>query len=172
MRVTEGMNRLLVRDFEVEEVLEAIHQMAPLKSPEPDGLTTSFYQDNWEEVKDEVCNAISSFFISGSFDQEINRTHIALIPKLRNPSKVTEFRPISLCNVLYKVLSKVLANRLKCVLPDIISRNQSAFVLGRLISDNILVAYEVLHTMHSRMWSKVGYMALKLDMSKAYDRVE
>jgi ribonuclease HI/exonuclease III len=171
-RVTENMNRLLTRDFDVEEVNVAIQQMAPLKSPGPDGLPTSFYQDNWEVVKGEVCEAISSFFHMGCFEKEVNRTHIVLIPKIRNPSKVTDFRPISLCNVLYKILSKVLANRLKMVLPDLISKNQSAFVPGRLISDNILVAYEAMHTMHSRMWSKVGYMALKLDMSKAYDRVE
>lgn len=101
-----------------------------------------------------------------------NYTYLALVPKKNNPLSVSNFRPISLCNVVYKILSKVMANRLKIVLPSIISCNQSAFVPGRLISDNILGAYETLHTMHTHMHGRVGYMAVILDMSKAYNRVE
>jgi hypothetical protein len=119
-----------------------------------------------------VCAAALHFLNSGHMDSAINATNIALIPKIKNPSCVTEFRPISLCNVLYKIVSKVLANRLKVILPMVISPNQSAFLLGRLITDNILAAYETLHTMQTRLWSKVGFMGIKLDMSKAYDKVE
>jgi hypothetical protein len=123
-------------------------------------------------VGKKLCHAVLGFLNTGVLNVELNSTHIALIPKIKSPSRVTEFRPISLCNVLYKLISKVMANRLKRILHAIISMNESAFVPGRLITDNILVAYEALHTMQSRMQRKNGYMALKLDMSKAYDRVE
>ena len=105
-------------------------------------------------------------------DNVINETHIALILKKCNPICVSGFHPISLCNVIYKLISKVLANRLKLVLPNVICQNQSAFIPGGLITDNIIEAYETLHTMHTRMWSKVGFIGIKLDMSKAYDWVE
>jgi hypothetical protein len=123
-------------------------------------------------VRKDICNAILQFLNNGQFDEEINATNIALVPKKKNPSCVTDFRPISLCNVVYKLIAKVLANHLKRVLGEIISPNQSAFISGRLITDNVLIAFEALHTMDSRLSGKEGYMALKLDMSKAYDRVE
>jgi ribonuclease HI len=171
-RVTPSMNERLLDEFTREEIRLAVDQMAPFKSPGPDGFPVSFYQKNWTEVGDEVCAAALNFFEGGSLGNLVNHSHIVLIPKTKNPTRVTDYRPISLCNVVYKIVAKVLANRLKLILPIIISSTQSAFIPGRLISDNILVAYETLHTMHARMWGREGYMAVKLDMSKAYDRVE
>ena len=105
---------------------------------------------------------------------DLNHTNIVLILKVKNLEKMFEYRPISLCNVIYKIISNVLANRLKQVFLDIISLTQSAFVPGRLITDNVIVAYEVLHSMHVRKKGKIGdlALALKLDVRKAYDRVE
>jgi len=123
-------------------------------------------------IGDEVTNSILQFLNSASFPSHLNHTFISLIPKVKNSELVSEFRPISLCNVLYKIFSKVLANRLKKVLPALITEHQIAFTKSRLISDNILVAFETIYSMQNHRSSKEGYMAVKLDMSKAYDRVE
>jgi hypothetical protein len=171
-KVSPDMNRKLLSSFTQEEISVALSQMSPLKAPGPDGFSASFYHSNWTTISTEVCNAILHFLNTGELDDNINSTFIALIPKVQKPVNVSDFRPISLCNVIFKLISKVLANRLKQVLPHIISCNQSAFIPGRLISDNILVAYETLHTMKNRLWSKVGYLGIKLDMSQAFDRVE
>ena len=170
--ITDEMNEKLTATFTNEEVKQPLDQMGPLKAPGPDGFTASFYQKHWSTVGLEVCDVALYFLNTAHMDGLINATNIALIPKCNNPISVTEFQPISLCNVIYKIIAKVLANRLKVVLPNVISPFQSAFLAGRLITYNIIAAYETLHTMHTRMWSKVGFMGIKLDMSKAYDRVE
>jgi hypothetical protein len=171
-KVTAAINQKLLAEFTIEEITTALNQMSPLKAPEPNGFPACFYQHNWTIMHPEVCFAILHFLNSGCMDPSINITHIALIPKVASPGSVTDFRPISLCNVVYKLISKVLANRLKLVLPDIISCYQSAFIPGKLIIDNVIAAYETMHSMQKRMWSKVGFMGIKLDMSKAYDRVK
>ena len=107
---------------------------------------------------DSVVLAVLDFLNNGNMLPEINRTNIVLIPKVKNPERMSEFRPISLCNVIYKIISKVLANRLKQVLPQILSPTQSAFVPGRLITD-LLVAYETLHTMHSKKKGEKGFLS-------------
>ncbi|MCH84712.1 hypothetical protein A2U01_0005547, partial [Trifolium medium] len=102
---------------------------------------------------------------------QLNSTHICLIPKIKNPSSPSDFRPISLCNVTLKIITKTLANRIKCILPEIISPNQSAFVQGRLITYNTLIASDIFHYL-SHTKRKNGYVGIKTDMAKVYDRVE
>jgi hypothetical protein len=170
--VTEDMNSHLSQDFTAEEVETAIKQMAPLTAPGPDGMPPLFYQSFWSLIGGEVTAAVLSSLNSGKIFQAINHTYITLIPKVKSLESMTDYRPISLCNVVYKIISKVIANRLKCVMPQVISETQSAFVPGKLITDNILIAFETLHHMKHHMHGKQGSMALKLDMSKAYDRVE
>ncbi|KAA3481359.1 reverse transcriptase [Gossypium australe] len=103
---------------------------------------------------------------------DFNRIDIVLIPKVPNPTQLVNFRPISLCTVIYKVVAKAIANRLQKIIDKCIDKVQSAFVPGRLITDNVLLAYEILHSINQKRSGKKGVMAVKLDMSKAYDRVE
>ena len=119
-----------------------------------------------------VTKTVLGFLNSRIIPPKFNDTHIVLIPKSKNPRNVTEYRPISLRNVVYKLASKILVNRLKKFLPSIISESQSAFVNGRLITDNVLVAFETMHHINQKKGGAKGEMALKLNMSKAYDRVE
>ena len=170
--VTDEMRAELDKPYTSEEVGEATRQMAPLKAPGPDGIPSLFYQTYWTDVGMDVIQAVLSSLNSRSILKSINHTFITLIPTIQNPEKVTDFRPISLCNVIYKIISKVLANRLKPMLHSIISKTQNAFIVDRLITDNILIVFESLHHMKTNCTRKKGFMAMKLDMSKAYDKVE
>ena len=172
MVVMEEMNLELVAPFEKAEVDMALKQMDPLKAPGPDGMPPLFFQQFWPTIGDEVAEAILTCLNTGSIPPSINRTFITLIPKVKSPVRVSDYRPIALCNILHKLISKVLANRLKKILPYIISESQSAFQSSKAITDNILVAFETLHHIKNQKSKKGGFMAMKLDMSKAYDWVE
>ena len=133
--------------------------------------------------------AILSSINIGKIMTSLNHTFLTLIPKVKYVEKVSEFRPIALCNILYKLISKVLANRLKHILPLIISESRSVFQsdkafsffsfsfffdreIDKAISDNILVSFETLHHMKTKKSGKTSFLTMKLDMSKAYDKVE
>ncbi|XP_074315517.1 uncharacterized protein LOC141651715 [Silene latifolia] len=125
----------------------------PTKSPGPDGYTRQFYRDAWDIVGDEVCDAVRYFFDTGKLLTQINATTITLIPKMDMPTNVKHFRPISCCNVLYKAISKIMCNRLAAILPDIISKNQGAFVKGRSILENILICQDLVRLYNRSMVS-------------------
>jgi len=146
-KVTTVMNQQLLAPFTMEDISVALNQMAPTKTPSLDGFSVDLFQQNWETVYVEVCEAILHLFNTSKLDVAINTTNIALVPKISNPECVIDYHPISLCNVLYKLVSKVLANRLKKFLPQIISPYQSTFITGKLIINNVLAAYETLYTM-------------------------
>jgi hypothetical protein len=115
-RVTREMNEELLKPFSSEEVDWALKQMGAFKALGPDGLPASFFQNHWELLGREVSCMVLDILNTGMMPPVLNLTYIALIPKVKNAMSVTEFRPISLCNVLYKLISKVLANRLKKIL--------------------------------------------------------
>lgn len=121
---------------------------------------------------DDIYDMVLDFLNHGIMPKGLNHTNVVLFPNALNPSEMKDLSPISLCNVFYKLNSMVLANKLEVILSLIIDDNQSAFVQGRLIYDNILLSSEVFHFLQHNQARKRGYMAFKLDMSKAYDRVE
>jgi len=118
-----------------------------------------------------VCQAIKSFFHDDKLLKQINHTLITLIPKIDNPTSATHFRPISLCNSLYKIIVKILFNRFRPILENIIDPVQSEFVPKRSVHDNILLTHEIMNKF-SKMKGKKSWVALRLDMEKAYERVE
>ncbi|OMO80770.1 reverse transcriptase [Corchorus capsularis] len=154
-----------------EEVRQAAFQLGPMKAPGVDGKPATFYQQYWDVVGNLTTQSAFDFLNNGHILKELNKTLIALIPKKKDPSVVNDYRPISLCNVAYKIISRVLVNRMKEVLNEVISPFQSAFIKGRAISDNVIIAGEIIETIRKRENGKGILGALKLDMNKAYDRV-
>ncbi|CAA7020953.1 unnamed protein product [Microthlaspi erraticum] len=171
-QVTTDMNQALTKPPTNEEIKQAIYDINPEKAPGPDGMTSVFYHKFWEVTAKDVIAMVQEFFSSEALDARLNQTNICLIPKTERPKDMSEFRPISLCNVSYKIISKILCRRLKRFLPKLISETQSAFVAKRLITDNILIAQEAFHALRTNPSCKTKFMAVKTDMSKAYDRVE
>ncbi|GAU48220.1 hypothetical protein TSUD_371200 [Trifolium subterraneum] len=171
-RVTDDDNFVLTAPITKAEIQQALFQMHPDKSPGPDEFNPAFYQRFWEQCSDDIFSAAATWLERGYFPTSLNETNICLIPKCDNPMSMKDLRPISLCNVLYKMISKVLANRLKCCLDKCVSQEQSAFVEGRSILDNALIATEVIHALKRKTKGRRGELALKIDISKAYDKVD
>lgn len=130
-----------------EEIFFVVHSFGASKAPRPDGMTGLFYQHYWDIVGDQLSGMVIQFFTSGYLLKQLNHSFIALIPKTNNSSSVSNFRPISLCHVAYKVISKILANQLRQVLPKLIAYPQAAFVSGRSIQENTIVSQEVFRAM-------------------------
>ncbi|WCJ31387.1 RNA binding RNA-directed DNA polymerase [Euphorbia peplus] len=144
--------------------------MSPWKAPGIDGMHAGVYQRHWSIMRPTVCSFIKKTFREGIFDDELNRTLIVLIPKKSKPDSFGDLRPISLCNVLYKIITKIIANMLKPHMPKLVQPQQTSFVAGRNITENIMIAQEAIHSM-SKKTGRSGWMALKVDLEKAYDRL-
>ncbi|WCJ36333.1 Polynucleotidyl transferase ribonuclease H-like superfamily protein [Euphorbia peplus] len=158
------------RDFDTTDVHRSLFSMAPFKAPGPDGFQALFFQRLWSKLGSQLSASVLHMLRTSSFAPGVNDTLITVIPKVPNPELITQFRPISLCNVHYKIVTKCIVNRLKGFLGDVISPAQSSFVPGRHITDDIILVQEVVNSMRHRT-SRPGDMILKLDLEKAYDRI-
>ena len=143
----------------------------PFKAPGPDGLHPGFFQRCWAQVGDSVVKEVTNIFSSGKMPRYLNKTLISLIPKCIGPETLNQYRPISLCNTVYKVVTRIIVNRIRPLLSNLISPYQAAFVPGRKGVDNVIIAQELIHSLLKKK-GKLGQFVLKIDLEKAYDRLE
>lgn len=166
--ITPTINKLLMRTVEMSEVEEAVNQMAEGTAPGPDGFTVTFFHKLWDLLKEEVLYLVESSRKARKVLPAFNATFITLLPKSEGANHPSKFRPILLCNVIYKIITKVIANRIKPIMNILIAPEQSGFVEGRQILDGIILIHEVVHSLKH---SNTPCMLVKLDLSKAYDKL-
>ncbi|GJU73415.1 RNA-directed DNA polymerase, eukaryota, reverse transcriptase zinc-binding domain protein [Tanacetum coccineum] len=159
----------MVKPVSENEVKNAMFDIEDSKERGPDGFTARFYKSAWSIVGKEVCKAIQGLFETGKLLGEVNATLISIVPKIQTRDKVFDFRPIACCNVLYKCISKIMTNRLKKVLGKLVNENQSAFITGRQITDNILLSQELFRGYNRKQ--KTKKVSIKIDLQKAYDTI-
>ncbi|XP_024014246.1 uncharacterized protein LOC112088191 [Eutrema salsugineum] len=169
-RCADADKQLLTHEVSTAEIRNALYSMPRDKAPGPDGYTVEFFKESWSIVGQDLLTAVQSFFKLGFLPKGINSTILALIPKKKEALTMKDYRPISCCNVIYKLISKILANRLKILLPKFIAPNQSAFVKNRLLMENLLLATELVKDYHKENIS--ARCAMKIDISKAFDSVQ
>ena len=155
----------------IEEIKSVFWSMKPYKAPGPDGLHVGFFQRFWLITRDSVRREVERAFTSARVPGYLNKTLIALIPKIQGPETLGNYRPISLCNTVYKIITKVIVARIKPYLDSMISPYQAAFIPGRRGMDNSIIVQEIIHSI-SRSKGGKGHMAIKIDLEKAYDKIE
>ncbi|KAL0416809.1 UNVERIFIED_CONTAM: hypothetical protein Slati_3512800 [Sesamum latifolium] len=169
-RLTDEDRRFLCDMPSWEEVREIVFSIEPESVAGPDGFGAFFYHTCWDFMSDDVFGAVTEFFWGVALPKTFTATTISLIPKTDFPASWSEYRPISLCNVTNKICTKLMTIRLGRVLPKVLALSQSGFIPGRLLSDNVLLAQELIHSLESRRSD--ANVIFKLDMAKAYDRPE
>lgn len=160
----------LVAPVQASEIKEALFFMPTNKAPGPDGFPMEFYKVAWSIIGKDFIIAIQSFFLYGFLPKSINSTLLYLVPKTTTAERMSDFRPIAYCNVVYKVISRIIARRIKATLPEAIELNQCAFIEGRFLLENVLLATELVKDYHKDIVSTRA--AIKLDISKGFDTVQ
>ncbi|XP_062118352.1 uncharacterized protein LOC133831968 [Humulus lupulus] len=160
----------LLKPFSKKEIRDSFFVIPITKSPGPDGFGSGFFKAIWHDIGDEVCAAITQCFETVYFPSELHETTLSLIPKVANPSRAVDYRPIACCSTLYKCMAKLICKRLALVLPDLIKPNQGAFVKGRSIAHNIMIFQDLIKN-YGRVFTS-SICTIKIDLSKAYDTVD
>jgi hypothetical protein len=166
------MYDFLNQDFSAIEVHQVVHQLKSNSARSLDGLSANFFQNYWNIIGSDITHYTLNIINNGVSPDPLNNTFICLIPKNKHPTLLVDFMPIALCNIMLKIVTKTISNRIKHVFIDIISAQQSVFLPGRLINDNTLIAYEAFHYIKQAKSRKYGHVGIKLDMAKAYDCIE
>ncbi|KAL1200756.1 hypothetical protein V5N11_007543 [Cardamine amara subsp. amara] len=169
-KCTEEDSVLITSAVTGEEIRQMLFSMPNNKSPGPDGFNAEFFKKVWPIIGNDFTTAIQPFFEKGFLPKGINSTILALVPKKQSATEMKDYRPISCCNVIYKVIAKIIANRLKGTLPSVISMNQPAFGKDRLLIENLLLTTELVIDYHKDSIS--SRYAIKVDISKAFDSVQ
>ncbi|PKU86009.1 Putative ribonuclease H protein [Dendrobium catenatum] len=157
---------ILVTDLEIHDVVFA---GSSSKAPGPDGFTFEFYKETWEIIGTHVCKAVKQFFSTGFLPRGAKATAIVLIPKGSHASNILDYRPISLCNVFYKIIAKIISNRMREVMPFIINSSQAGFIKDRMSTDNVVLASDILRDFTGNGREKL--FCAKLDIRKAFDTI-
>lgn len=154
--------------FHEKEVKDAVWECGSEKSPGPDGLNFKFIKEFWGIIKSDVLRFLDEFYVNGIFPKGSNASILALIPKVQDPQNLNDYRPISLIGNMYKIVAKLLARRLKGVLPSIIDEQQTTFVEGRHMLHSVLIVNEVVE--EAKRFKK-PCLVFKVDYEKAYNSV-
>lgn len=169
--ITSHIQDSISGDVTNGEVKDALFSFKPTKVPSPDSFNPIFFQRHWDIVEPSFINSIKEVFMTRKIPEDWNLTFICLVPKVDKPETIHQFQSISFYNTLYKIVTKILVQRLKPPLDDLIHPLQASFVLGRKVRDNIILAQEVIHSMATSK-SKKGLMAIKINIKKAFDRMD
>ena len=157
--------------FSIKEIKEAFWSMKPYKAPGSDGLHADFFQRFWLIVGDSVRKEVEKVFIERKVPKYLNNTHIVLIPKIQGPKTIGNYKPISLCKSVYKIITKILVAKIRPHLDKLVSPCQTTFIPGRRGVDNAIIVQELIHTIGRTKGSK-GTLAIKIDLEKTYDKIE